>query len=367
MAEIETVLGPIDSSDLGLTSMHEHILYDGTIYRQRFVDMGVLPPDEESPVRADDKVTLENVYYHKQNFNVTWDGVTMADEEVALAEVADFKASGGSTILEVSVPGLRSNIPAIKRISEKTGVHVIATTGLYSEDCWPEKFRTMSIAQYKQYLRDEIENGIEDTGIKPGHIKLAVEGAPSGQEEKMLRAVAEVSGESGLSVSLHHGPMMTLDLIRRFMDIVVDAGISPERTLMCHMQNSLVCMDLKTLVQDPASRTLSIDFNKEVMDRGFNAGHDCFGHDYKANAFGWHPSAEWQLLAAIYELCNEGYAGQIVMATDTYMKILTRRFGGGGYSHLTTSVLPNLEMVGVSEEHLQQMMVANPARILAKV
>jgi len=367
MAYIQTVQGRIDPADLGVTSMHEHILYDGTIYRQRFVDMCVLPTQQESLVKADDKVTLENVYFHRQNFNMTWDGVSMDDEEVMTAEVADFKASGGSAMIEVSAPGLRSNLPGIKRISEKTGVHVIATTGLYSEDCWPEKFRSMSTGEYKRYMLDEIENGIEDTSIKPGHIKLAAEGSPSEQEVKMLRAIAEVSGEAGLSVSLHHGPMMTLDSIRKMMDIVVDAGIDPGRTIMCHMQNSLLGADLKTLVQDPDSRLLNLDFNKEVMYRGFIAGHDCFGQDYKLDSFGWHPAVEWQMLAAIYDLCQAGYAGQITMATDTYLKILTRRFGGGGYAHLTSSVLPNLEKVGVSTDDLYQMTVTNPARILAKV
>ncbi len=33
MAEIMTVLGPIPPERLELTSMHEHILYDGTVYR----------------------------------------------------------------------------------------------------------------------------------------------------------------------------------------------------------------------------------------------------------------------------------------------------------------------------------------------
>jgi phosphotriesterase-related protein len=109
----------------------------------------------------------------------------------------------------------------------------------------------------------------------------------------------------------------------------------------------------------------SLDLNKEVMGRGFIAGHDLFGQHLKLNSFGFHPAPEWQLLAAIYELCRDGYAGQITMATDTYLKILTRRFGGGGYCHLTTSVLPNLEEVGVSKGDLHQMTVLNPARILA--
>ncbi len=366
MAEIQTVLGPIDATNLGLTSMHEHILYDGRIYRQRFVDMGLSSDQDNIFVKANDEVTLENISLHKQNFNLTWDGVSMHDEQVMTAEMTDFKTSGGSAMIDVSVPGLRTDITASKRISEKSGVHIIATTGLYSEDCWPEKFRFMSTAEYRNYMLDEIENGIDGTDIKPGHLKLAVEGAPSEQEIKMLHALAEVSGETGLSVSIHHGVMMEHDQVRKIMDIVEEAGIDPSRTLMCHMQNSLACNDLKTLAHNPASRDLELDFNKEVMDRGFIAGHDCFGHDYKADAFGWQPTAEWQMLVAIYELCKAGYANRIVLGTDTFMKILTRRFGGGGYCHLTNSVLPNLEMIEVSKADIEQMTIKNPERILVK-
>ena len=40
MSEIMTVNGPIDPEDLGFTSMHEHILYDGRVFRRRFEETG---------------------------------------------------------------------------------------------------------------------------------------------------------------------------------------------------------------------------------------------------------------------------------------------------------------------------------------
>jgi phosphotriesterase-related protein len=81
---------------------------------------------------------------------------------------------------------------------------------------------------------------------------------------------------------------------------------------------------------------------------------------------GWYSPPEWMLVVATAELCQAGYAGQIALATDRYLKILTRRFGGGGYCHLTNAVLPQLRMAGVSEEQIEQMTVKNPARLLAR-
>ncbi len=365
MTEIITVRGPIAPEELGLTSMHEHILYDGSIYRKRFLDL--LPPQDLLQVKENDKVTLENIYHHRQNFILSWDGVSMHEEDVMLGELTDFKKSGGSAMIDLSVPGLRCNLPAIKRLSEKSGIHVIAATGLYSEDSWPDRFKSMSVKEYEQYMNKEITVGIENTGIKAGHIKVAIEEGPTEQGVKLLKAVAHVSQETGLSVSIHHGVMISLDEIRKIVSIVLEEGIDPGRTIMCHMQNSITCMDLKTLVQDPGSRELTLDFNKEIMDKGFIAGHDCFGHDYKLAMFGWLGSTEWQNLAAIYELCQQGYAGQLVLATDTYLKILIQRYGGGGYCHLTTCILPLLKEVGVSEEQVDEMTIRNPARILARV
>ena len=61
MTEVMTVSGPIASDSLGLTSMHEHIVYDGSIYRKRW--MKSLPPEDQLPVKASDEVSLDNIYY----------------------------------------------------------------------------------------------------------------------------------------------------------------------------------------------------------------------------------------------------------------------------------------------------------------
>ena len=364
MTEIMTVLGAIRSDSLGLTSMHEHIVYDGSIYRKRWVKS--LPPEDKLPVKANDKLTLDNIYYLRHNFILCWDAVSMHDEESMVAELADFKASGGSAIVDMSVPGLRSDIEAIRRISEKSGVHVVATTGLYSEDSWPDKFKSMSIHEYAQYLLEEARTGIEGTDIKAGHLKVAIEDGVTEQGEKLLRAIARVSNDTGLSASIHHGIGMPPEQVREVVKILLDAGMDPQRILMCHMQNHLTSMDLETLIRDPEARKLNLDFNKELLDQGLMIGHDCFGHDYHLLDIGWYSPPEWMLVVATAELCQAGYAGQIALATDRYLKILTRRFGGGGYCHLTNAVLPQLRMAGVSEEQIEQMTVKNPARLLAR-
>ena len=154
MAEIITVLGPIAPDELGFTSMHEHILLDASVFRRRLEKL--FPKDVPMPMGENEPVSIENIGLLRRNYYLNWDSVIIDDEELMTEEMADFKASGGSAVVDMSTPGLRIDLPATKRISQNSGVHVIATTGLYTEDTWPERFRGMTIKELMQYMQKEI-------------------------------------------------------------------------------------------------------------------------------------------------------------------------------------------------------------------
>ena len=75
MPEIRTVRGPIDSAELGFTSMHEHILYDGRLFRRRFE--AFIPPD--APVKPDEPVRLDNLGQLKHGFIMSLDAIVMVE------------------------------------------------------------------------------------------------------------------------------------------------------------------------------------------------------------------------------------------------------------------------------------------------
>jgi phosphotriesterase-related protein len=360
MNEVMTVLGPVPDGELGFTSMHEHVLYDGTVYFKR--TEGKFP--ESMPVKPDDPVSLENIGLHQRNFTLTRDGCSMQDEEWMAAELAEFKESGGNALVEMSAPGLRCNLPGIKRLSEKTGVHVIATTGLYTEDSWPERFQAMTGAEYQAYMLDEIENGIEDTGIKPGALKIAITELTK-QQELALRAAGRVSNESGLMLTVHPGFEIGNDG-RRIVKILKEEGVNLERVIVAHGDGFLVGGDLRTLILQPESWCLSLDYHKEVLGQGANISIDCFGHQWSVELTGWILERDWHRLGGLVALIKEGYSPQMVLGTDTFIKILTRRGGGEGYCRLTRFVIPTLREVGVSDFDIRQMTVENPARLLAR-
>ena len=129
MKRITTVCGDIAPENLGFTDMHEHIMFNGA-------DMGAIcrpamPTD--LPVKYEDKVSLENIGFLKRNFPLVADAMDLNDEEAMTREVQEYKDSGGDSMVELSVPGIRLDVEAVRRISEKTGVHVITAAGYYVE------------------------------------------------------------------------------------------------------------------------------------------------------------------------------------------------------------------------------------------
>ncbi|MBW2368169.1 MAG: phosphotriesterase [Deltaproteobacteria bacterium] len=362
MSQIMTVTGPIRPDELGVTSMHEHILYDGSIYHDRFAHL--IP--EDAPVRPEDKVTLENIgVLNRYAFFISKDACSMHEEDVMLDELSVFKASGGSAVVDLSAPGLRSDLPAIQRISKESGVLVIASTGLYTEDSWPERFKEMSVSDYEQYMLREIAEGIEDTGIRPGHIKIAIEDGPSEQGVKLLKAAARVSMETGISATIHQGTMMTVEEVRPIIDILLGEGMQPDRAVICHIQDFFVEYDLHKLVSSTDNWWLNTDFAKELMDKGLNVSIDCLGHSWTIEAINYINQTDWQRLAGVYKLAKEGYSGQMVLGTDTFIKTLTRRYGAEGFCRLTNFVIPTLREADLPEADIRKMAIENPARILA--
>jgi len=367
MAEIMTVCGPIAPDELGFTSMHEHILFDGRVFRQTLEKQ--LLKDARVPMGADEPVGIENIGYLRRNFFLSWDAVSIDDEALMTDELAEFKASGGGAVVDMSTPGLRIDLPATRRISQKTGVHIIATTGLYVENSWPERFRDLTVKELVQYMHEEIEQGIEGTDIKPGHLKVAVTDLTK-QQERVLKSAARVSNETGLSLTVHPGFMVGSDG-GRIAKILRNEGADLERVIIAHAQTFFSNLNLKTLVQNPDSWGLNLDPAKALLDQGANISIDTFGHYYDAELTGYVRVTEWQRLAGLLALVKLGYSPQLVIGTDTFLKILTRRYGGEGYSRLTNFVVPFLRdyldvFDRVSDFDIRKMTIENPVRLLAR-
>jgi len=364
--KIMTVCGLIAPNQLGLTSMHEHVLSDCSMFRSRIRKSDWLK--KERVVGLEDKLRLENRSVLRHDIVASLDNMMLDDECTMRSEVADFKAGGGHAIVEVSAPGIRSSpsdLIAIRRISEQTGVHIIISTGLYVEDTWPACYHRMTFEQYITFLNREIIQGVGDVGIFPGHIKAAYE-AYSQQLECYLRAAAVVAGETGLSLQVHLGTDVTPDEIRQHViQPLLRGGCIPRKTILCHIQFQMGVFSIQQLVNNPGHIPFDISLHRELLDLGFILSFTPMGFEADNELLGIAHYPDWYTLSGLVALIREGYARQLVIGNDVFTKLATRHGGGDGYRRLTDFVIPALKLCGVSEQEIHTIMVDNPARILS--
>lgn len=364
--KIMTVCGPIAPEELGFTSMHEHILSDCTMFRHRIRKASFIA--NRRAIQPDEKLTLENRSIVRHDIVLSLDNMKLDNEGVMTAEVADFKAGGGDSIVEVSAPGIRSSpedLIAIRRIARRTGVHIVASTGLYAEDTWPDRYRAMTFEEYVGFLYREIEYGIGDTGIFPGHIKAAFE-VPTRQLDTYLRAAACVAGETGLSLQVHLGPDVTADDVRQYvLPPLLQGGCIPERTILCHVQFMMGVLSIERLVNNPGHVPFDIGIHRELADRGLNLSFTPLGFEADNEPLGLAHYPDWFTMAGIMALIRDGNAGQVLLGNDVFTKLATRHGGGDGYRRLTDFIVPALRKCGATDDDMRRITIDNPARILA--
>ncbi len=67
----------------------------------------------------------------------TDDYMRLDDEEKLVGELVAFRKAGGGAIVEVTCDGWGRDLDVLARLSEASGVHIIATAGFYIEPCMP--------------------------------------------------------------------------------------------------------------------------------------------------------------------------------------------------------------------------------------
>ena len=126
MSIVNTVLGPVNSSELGFTLSHEHISLSSA---------GIL-------------------------------------------RLSEAKAEGVDTIIDLSTMDLGRDVRIIEAVARGSDVNVVVATGTWLDI--PRSFALATPDEIAPLYVREIEVGIQGTGIKAGVIKVANEPEVSG-------------------------------------------------------------------------------------------------------------------------------------------------------------------------------------------
>ena len=182
MKKVMTVRGAISPEELGHTQMHDHLFADLSWARHR------------------------------------WLAMPITDEVQITEEIRLYGQAGGGTLVDPTLEHFGRLPEAMRRVSEATGVHVVMGSGFYREPYYPEFVNKLPTQDLADYIVDEIENGVGDTGIKPGIIgEIGIDKRwVQGVEERVLRAAARAQVATGLAITTHTPPKMSLEFLKIF-------------------------------------------------------------------------------------------------------------------------------------------------------
>jgi phosphotriesterase-related protein len=296
----------------------------------------------------------------RRPMSTTRDNMALDDVDLAIRELQYFTQSGGKTLVDVTCYGLGRDPIALQRISRATGLNIVMATGFYVENAHPPWVKDMSADQLADLMVSEIATGVGDTGVRCGIIgEIGLTGIPKGagrkkvgpvtpEEEKALRGAARAALQTGLSVTVHLDPIPPRASITA-VDILEEEGVPPERIILDHMDQ----------VND-------VDYHLEAASRGVFIEYDSLGRDHYTDEWGYgfdwgHDS--WRVRFA-KQLIDSGHREQLLFSQDVCFKTDLRAYGGVGYSHVLTTICPTLRALGVSQEAIDQILVANPMRAL---
>jgi phosphotriesterase-related protein len=242
--------------------------------------------------------------------------------------------------------GLGREIGFIKSVSEGSGLNVIAATGIYTFDALPALFASRSVDHLADAFVHDIEVGIQGTSIRAGFLKCATDlpGVTS-HVEMVLRAVARAHRRTGMPIMTHAHAASGAGLEQQ--DVFEDEGVDLGRVLIGH------CGD-----------TTDMGYLEKVAERGSFLGMDRYG------LVDFLPTEERN--AAVVRMCELGFVGRLMLSQDyacvsdmldkPEIKAARKDWS---LTYVVDSVLPELRRLGVQDDRLTQMMVANPRQWLA--
>jgi len=352
----QTVLGPLDSSSLGIVMPHEHL----------FVDLTCMfdPPTEASDRgRAYAPFSLEHLGWIRTHYFRHHPNLTLDDEETAASEVGLYKAAGGSTIVDVSTPGIGRDPLALARLSRATGVHVVMATGFYVASTHPAEVRAMTEEDVARRMTDEVEEGVvlrpaaeggQDwdpapvrTRVRAGIVKAAATYPLHAEERKVLRAAAAAQRATGAGITVHVGRHE--DSALEIVDLLEAAGADLSRCSLDHL-------DLRV------ERTETL---LRLAESGCFLEFDLFGHEssyYPLTARDMPSDA--QRLDVVGDLVARGLTRQVLVSQDICTRHRLVRYGGHGYKHVVEHIAMRMRERGWPEDDIDAILVANPARLL---
>ncbi len=313
MTNINTVLGPIESSKLGFTLSHEHICngFGGSPFT--------------FPEFLDREATFKR----------------------AAIDLSEAKSEGLHTIMDVAPHDQGRDIKLQQEVSKRSGVNIITCTGTWLDV--PRFFDGLHPNKIADLYIREIEEGIEGTEVKASIIKVASDkGGVKPKEELVLRAAARASKSTGIPIMTHTW---------------APDRIGEEQVRILKEEN----LDMGLVCIGHSNDTTDIKYLTGLLDQGVWLGMD----RHPGGGLGtplWEERT--QIIKSLIEL---GWGHRIMLAHDwdssiglhsSEFRAQREAYNPDNYLFITRKVLPYLKNLGATETDIKKLTVHNPQKYL---
>jgi len=316
MSIVNTVLGTINPSELGVALMHEHLM------------IGWPGWDSDAAAPA---------FNRKDTVKLCVD------------RMEELKGLGMRTLLDPCPIDLGRDVELMAEVAQSARVNLVCATGLYKEDSgatqyfrFRAQFGADVINEMTETFVRELNEGIGGTGIKAGVIKVAT-GVHNvtAYEEQVMRAAARAHKATGAPITTHTDEGT---LGREQLDIFASEGV-----------------DLKHVIVGHSCGSADLKYHVDMLDRGAYLGFDRFGLEIL--------QPDRLRKAALIGLLGIGFHNQIVLSHDTVwcwrgrpLPIPEEALPLWKPTHVFTNIIPGLREAGVSDEKIDAMLTHNPRR-----
>ncbi len=337
---VMTVLGRVEDADLGMILPHEHLLLD---LRNQYTE----PTDPEKRAEGQQKINMANLGLLKRNPYALKENLLLEDLDVAVDEIMYFKNAGGSTVVDCTSIGIGRDVLRLQEISRRTGLHIVAGCGYYTQDTHPTDMEKRSAEDIAAEMIRDLTEGIGDTGICAGVIgEIGVSNPVHPREAKNLAASAMASKKTNAPIQVHTymWGRCGLDAVK----ILLENGAEPGRIVICHTDVSLDMKYIIKLLQMGVYIEFD-NFGKEFYipraDRGFAGGSFAF---------------DIERVKALKVLIEKGYTNQLLLTNDICIKTMLHAYGGWGYDHLLTNIVPMMQDEDINQADIDKLLRDNP-------
>jgi phosphotriesterase-related protein len=266
--------------------------------------------------------------------------------EQSVAALQEAHAEGVRTIIDVSTFDLGRDIGMIQEVSRVSGVQIIAATGNHL--AVPRPFGEVSPDVIAPLYVREVEEGIENTGVKAGIIKVASDrGGITEPQEIVLRAAARAQKQTGVPISTH---TWSPDRVgEQQVKVLEEEGVDLTRVYIGHSNDDT-----------------DLDYLLGLLNKGVWLGLDRYPGGRVPGTPNWEHRTE-----VAYKLMEAGHTGKIMLSHDysvpkarngEVVQEERRRANPDGYNFIGRYVLPRLKELGATDEDINQITVENPRR-----